>query len=471
MHQTEEKLQAIGISLDEILLPSTDTDMTRWSVVACDQYTSEPEYWKRADVFIGDAPSTLRLIFPEVWLDRETEVQKVGRIAAINRTMNEYAAQNLLCPHQGPILVERSTCSGDVRLGLMAAVDLDRYDYRSGSQSLIRATEGTIVDRLPPRIRIREHAAMELPHIMVLIDDPEKSVIEPLREAAYQDSCVQNEAVWNATVRKAAVIPVYDFPLMEGGGHLKGWKINSEQLLAHMTEALEKLADSKAFQAKYGVGPECGLLLFAVGDGNHSLATAKSCWEQIRKTIPLDEQASHPARHALVELVNVHDAGLHFEPIHRILFGVDAEEWLQAFMEWHRERGIRTFAERPDSNDCFIPGMPLTTGSQETVMIWRGGRRRLVWENPSCQLAVGSLQAFLDVWLATHPVSALDYVHGNEVTERLGAAPGNIGFLLPTMSKKELFPTVIRDGALPRKTFSMGEAHDKRFYLECRRIR
>ncbi len=461
MHHTEEKLQAIGVRLDDILLPSADTDMTRWSVVACDQYTSEPEYWKRAEAFIGEAPSTLRLIFPEVWLDRETEAQKEDRIAAINRTMDEYESRHLLCTHQGPILVERSTGSGDVRLGLIVAVDLGRYDYHSGSQSLIRATEGTIVDRLPPRIRIREHAAMELPHIMVLIDDPDKSVIEPLREAAHHESSVQD----------AAVAPVYDFPLMEGGGHLKGWKIGSEPLLASMAEALDKLADPRAFQTKYGVGPECGILLFAVGDGNHSLATAKSCWEQIRKTVPPGGQASHPARHALVELVNVHDEGLHFEPIHRILFGVDAGEWLQFFTGWHREHGIRTRVDQPDVNGSFDSGMPLTAGFQETVMIWKGGRLRLIWENPSSQLAVGSLQAFLDAWLETHPASTLDYVHGSEVTERLGAAPGNIGFLLPPMSKKELFPTVIRDGALPRKTFSMGEANDKRFYLECRRIR
>lgn len=481
----ESEMKSIGIQMDEILLPSADSDMTRWAVVACDQYTSEPEYWNRIGNFIGDAASTLHLIYPEVWLDQETESRKAERIAAINQAMEQYDADHFLQAHQGPILVERTTRSGRCRLGLMVSLDLERYDYLDGSQSLIRATEGTIVDRLPPRIRIRENARLELPHIMVLIDDPEKTVIEPLYAAAFP---VQSPRIPENDSRAQMEI-VYDFQLMENSGHLTGWKCNSEPLLTRMVNALARLADTRAFQSKYRFGPEYGVLLFAVGDGNHSLATAKSCWERLKKTVPQSDQATHPARYALVELVNVHDEGLFFEPIHRVLFGADLKEWLQAFTEWHQVRGIRTRIEPfasdalPQPEDPLHPafplppeelpasGTPLPSGSQAALMIHQRGKQKLIWENPSCQLAVGSLQSFLDEWLANHPESILDYVHGNEAAERLGSKSGNIGFLLPPMGKEELFPTVIRDGALPRKTFSMGEAHEKRFYLECRRIR
>ncbi len=515
MNQHKDRLEALGVELDEILLPAAGTDMTRWSVVACDQYTSEPQYWKQADEYIGDAPSTLRLIFPEVWLDREAETEKTSRISAINHAMDDYTAKNLFDAHQGPILVERTTRAGHVRLGLMVALDLDRYDYRSGSQSLVRATEGTIVDRLPPRIRIREQAALEVPHVMVLVDDPGKSVIEPLYDAVMRDGTLHGHAGHDAVMRDGALQSpamngpamhdmavhdaeaesVYDFQLMENSGHLRGWKMKSEPLLKQMESALSHLADPMAFSVKYGIGSECGVLLFAVGDGNHSLATAKSCWEEARKTLTPAEQACHPARHALVEIVNLHDDGLLFEPIHRVLFGADPEQWLQAFSAWHLERGIRTRITSLDSGSAQASEFAFTTnhqgqaetgqtsetsvnggftaqpGTQEVVAVHPYGRVGLSWENPSCQLTVGSLQAFLDAWLEVHPESILDYVHGAEVVERLGAQPVNIGFILPPIGKEKLFPTVIRDGALPRKTFSMGESHEKRFYLECRRIR
>lgn len=452
MSKWQEILESMGIMTDDILLPVAGTDMTKWAVVACDQYTSEPEYWQRIEARVGTAPSTLRLIFPEVWLDREDDSQKQQRITAINHTMADYLSRGLLCPHRGPLLTERTTRHGQRRLGLMLSLDLERYDFSVGSQSPIRATEGTIVDRLPPRVRIRENAGLELPHIMILIDDPDRAVIEPLHTAC-------------ANASGAGIRQVYDFPLMEESGHLRGWTVSNDALLTGMATALARLADPEAFARRYRTDGTAGVLQFAVGDGNHSLATAKTCWNRIREGLSDAARENHPARYALIELVNVHDDGLVFEPIHRVLFNVDHDAFVRDFTAWHAENGIRTRIE-PARNDGAAPH-----AEQSAVMVSAAGRERLVWENPKQQLAVGSLQAFLDMWLKANPDAAIDYVHGDDVTERHGCGPGNLGLLLPVMKKEELFPTVIRDGALPRKTFSMGEAHEKRFYLECRKIR
>ena len=461
MSQAQDLLASIGVFLDEILLPAPGSDMNRWAVVACDQYTSEPEYWNRIDAHIGETPSTLRLIFPEVWLERESEEQKQIRISEINRTMAAYLRNSNLVPVKAPVLVERTTREGHRRLGLMVSLDLERYDFSKGSQSLVRATEGTILDRLPPRIRIRENAGLELPHIMVLIDDPKNTVIEPLHRKASNAAACSGEP----SEASEGFPCVYDFSLMENSGHLKGWKIKDTAALDSFASALVRLAEPESFRNGYGVSSDAGVLLFAVGDGNHSLATAKSCWEHIKKELSASEQENHPARHALVELVNVHDKGLVFEPIHRVLFHSDRIAWRESFLKWHEDHGIRVRIE-PDGSSASLP-----IHGQHAVMVTEAGRERLIWENPDHQLAVGSLQAFLDVWLSENRETSIDYVHGEGVTSRLGAEPGNMGFLLPVMEKEELFPTVIRDGALPRKTFSMGEAHEKRFYLECRRIR
>jgi hypothetical protein len=456
MNGSFDKLLALGIRTDGILLPGPELDHTRWAVVACDQYTSEPEYWIRADQLVGEAPSTLRLIFPEVWLDRESEDEKQTRIRAINSTMDAYLARNLLLAVEGPVLTERTTRDGQVRAGLMLSLDLERYDFSNGSQSLVRATEGTIVERLPPRIRIREHAALELPHIMILIDDPERLALEPLHAAALQASCRD----------EAGICKVYDFPLMENSGHLRGWAITDNQLLERFADALTNLSRPEGFKARYGTDDKAGVLLFAVGDGNHSLATAKSCWEKIKPTLSEAEREYHPARHALIELVNVHDAGLVFEPIHRVLFHTQREAFVSAFLAWHAEKGIEVAVVA--SSD---PSPHAGSGTQVCTLLSEKREDCLYWKNPRQQLAVGSLQAFLDDFLVNHPDSVIDYVHGEDVTRRHACQPGTLGFLLPVMRKEELFPTVIRDGALPRKTFSMGEAHEKRFYLESRHIR
>lgn len=442
----EKMKNNLGIDISSILLPVKEIDMQRWSVVACDQYTSEPEYWKDVENFVGDSPSTLRLIFPEAYLEIETEEEKTARISRINDSMTTYLNNNLLCEYKhSMILVERTFKSGAKRHGLMLALDLERYDYNKGSQSLIRATEGTIVDRLPPRIRIRENAQLELPHIMVLIDDAEKTVIEPL-------------------VKKTGTLnQLYSFDLMKQSGSIKGWLIDQEDLIENVANALLKLADKENFKSRYKVNDDYGVLLYAVGDGNHSLATAKACWEKIKKTLNENEFKVHPARYALVEIVNVHDSGLVFEPIHRVVFNANYRHLLDSFITYYKNRGcnaeITYGLEKPNTSGHAIK------------FVTEEGFGYIIVECPLYNLDVGTLQNFLDAYIKNNNQVSIDYVHGEEITEKLGKRPGNIGFFLSNMDKNELFKTVILDGALPRKTFSMGEASEKRFYLEARRIK
>jgi len=442
----EKMKNKLGIDISSVLLPVKEIDMQRWAVVACDQYTSEPEYWNDVDRFIGESPSTLRLIFPEAFLESETESEKAARINGINDSMTSYLNNNLLYEHKySIILVERTFQSGVKRHGLMIAVDLERYDFSKGSQSLIRATEGTIIDRLPPRIRIRENAQLEIPHIMILIDDADKTVIEPL------------------TAKTDAFEEVYSFDLMKQSGSIKGWKISEESLIENIANSLIKLADRENFKSRYKINDDYGVLLFAVGDGNHSLATAKSCWDNLKKTLTTEELQNHPARYALVEIVNVHDSGLVFEPIHRVVFNVNSKHLFDSFITYYKDQGcnaeITYGSEKPKT-----PGHAIKFVTAES-------EGYLIVECPLFNLDVGTLQNFLDHYLKDNSQVGIDYVHGEDVTEKLGKQNGNIGFFLSTMDKNELFKTVILDGALPRKTFSMGEASEKRFYLEARKIK
>lgn len=442
----EKMKNDLGINISSVLLPGQNVNMQRWAVVACDQYTSEPEYWKDVDSFVGESPSTLRLIFPEVYLESETEEEKTARINNINDNMTTYLNNNLLCEHNNSlILVERTFNSGHKRHGLMLSIDLDRYDFSKGSQSLIRATEGTIIDRLPPRIRIRENAQLELPHIMVLIDDANKTVIEPL--VAKTDSLEK----------------VYSFDLMKQSGSIKGWKVCEESLIEGVANALYKLVDKEDFKSRYNVNDDYGVLLFAVGDGNHSLATAKSCWENIKKTLSENELADHPARYALVEIVNVHDSGLVFEPIHRVVFNVNHEHLFDSFISFYKNQGCNV-------SIAYGSEKPATSG-HAIKFVTEKGYGYMIVECPLYNIDVGTLQNFLDDYIKSNNQVGIDYVHGEDVTEKLGKQPGNIGFFLSNMNKNDLFKTVILDGALPRKTFSMGEASEKRFYLEARKIK
>ena len=424
------KFEKVGMKPAEILLPKAGTDMTKWAVVACDQFTSQPEYWEEVDRIAGNDPSTLRLILPESMLN-DANVDE--HIADINRSMEDYLARDIFQAHPDAIIyIERTQSDGAVRPGLVAAVDLEEYDYTPGSGSLIRATEGTVLERIPPRVRVRKDAPIELPHVMLLIDDPKKTCIEPIQAAA------------------GSMEKVYDFELMMKGGHLKGWKLSSEQAGA-LADALEVLMGDDAMHEKYGV-TGVAPLLFAVGDGNHSLATAKTCYENLKKVTPESEWANLPARYALVEIENLHDDALKFEAIHRVVFNVDPEKLLAAFKE-------------------FYPTAREGQGVGHTIAYtYAGGTGYLTVPNPRVQLAVGTLQNFLDAYLKEHG-GEVDYIHGDKITDELGSKPGNIGFKLPAMGKDQLFKTVIADGVLPRKTFSMGHAEDKRYYVEGRRIK
>ncbi len=431
----------IGVHIPQVVLPKAGTDLQKWAVVACDQYTSEPQYWQQVQQFVGDAPSTLNLIFPEVYLEQAGAPE---RIAAISRTMDSYLQADLFVPHDGLVYVERSV--GDkTRHGIMLCLDLECYDIRAGSSSLIRPTEGTIVDRLPPRIKVRESAPLELPHILVLIDDPEHSVIAPLTRA------------------KAGFDQLYDVELMKGGGHLTGFAV-TDQAQDQVVQALRALARPDTFAAKYGVDQDQPVLLFAMGDGNHSLATAKAIWDKNKPLVSLD----HPSRFALVEIENVHDQGLEFEPIHRALFGLKKNLLAELSSAWGERftytevATVAAMMQRVDDSQGITQAMGLIGGGQEFGVI--------EINQPSSNLAVGTLQAFLDQFLKNGGADAIDYVHGADVLERLSLQPGNAGFYLAGMPKSDLFKTVILEGALPRKTFSLGQAHEKRFYMEARKI-
>ena len=410
----------------DILLPDFNKNQGEsWAVIACDQHTSEPEYWEDAKAIAGDCPSTLELILPEVYLE-ETE----SRVPLINARMEDYLGDVLVEHKSSMIYLERTLAGGAIRRGLVGCVDLEDYDYKKGADSLIRATEGTVLERIPPRVAVRRGAAIELPHIMVLIDDPAKTVVEPLAEKA----------------ERLAV--AYDFDLMLGGGHVKGYFVDSEAR-ASVDGALEALISPEAMTRKYGEA--YAPLLFAVGDGNHSLASAKAAYEEVKSAIGEAAQ-SHPARYALVEIVNLHDEALSFEPIYRVMFGVSPAAVLEA---------LREYASNLDGAEK----------AQKVDYVHAGGVGSVIFRRPVQQLTVGTLQAFIDEYVASHVGASVDYIHGEAATEALAKREGAIGFLFEGMSKDQLFKTVICDGALPRKTFSMGHAEDKRYYLECRRIK
>jgi hypothetical protein len=433
----------IGIQVPEVLLPREGIDLGKWAVIACDQFTSEPEYWRKVEAEVGAAPSTLNLVLPEIYLNQPG---KDARIETIQQTMRQYLAEGLLVPHQGMVHVEREV-DGHKRHGIVLALDLERYDYSRGSSSLIRATEGTIVDRLPPRMAIREGAALEVPHILVLIDDPGRTVIEPLRKASLPRA------------------PLYDFDLMLGSGRLTGWAIGAEEE-ARIVKALGRLAQPEAFAARYKLENQAPVLLYAMGDGNHSLATAKAVWEKLKPGVGPD----HPARYALVEIENVHDEGLAFHPIHRVLFDVKGE--LPEALRGEFGAGVDTMpvgdpesmADRVDRAIGQSQVIGLVEGSGEPAY------KIVEFRQPTSSLAVGTLQAFLDKFMEQRGAERMDYVHGTSALLTLASKPGNVGFYLPKPEKSSLFRTVVVDGALPRKTFSMGEAREKRFYMEARRI-
>lgn len=410
-----------------ILLPK-DVDMTKWSVVACDQYTSEPEYWKEVENIVEDNPSTLNLILPELYLE-EDNVEE--RIKKINETMKEYLEKDVFEEYPNTMIyLERKQSNGKIREGLIGMVDLEDYSYEKGSQTLIRATEKTVIERIPPRLKVRENAILELPHIMILIDDEKKKIIESLKNKVEEKDIV------------------YDFDLMENGGHIKGYKL-SDKTIDEVEEGLISLMDRDYFEKKYNVKDK-GILLFAMGDGNHSLATAKANYENLKKTMTEEEYLNNPARYALVEIVNLHSEALEFEPIHRVIFNTDVDNLVKELYKYYdiNEEGNGEYFE----------------------LVTKDIDKKLYISNPKSNISVGSIQIFLDEYLKENQ-GKIDYIHGDETARGMGKEENNVAILFEAMPKEELFRTVILDGALPRKTFSMGHSYDKRFYIESRKIK
>ena len=430
-----------GFRLPRICLPRPGIDLKKWAVVACDQYTSEPAYWHQVAREVGDAPSSLHLIFPEACLD---SVDAPARILQIQDTMRRYLADGLLGEREGAIYVER-TVGDRTRRGLMLELDLEHYDFGAGSTSLIRPTEGTIVARLAPRIAVRRGAELELPHILVLIDDPLHTVIEPM------------------VASRESLHKLYDTELMLGGGRVAGHAVDA----AHgerALQALQALASPQAFAARYGVPVDTPVMLFAVGDGNHSLATAKAIWDSVKGAVGSD----HPSRYALVEVENIHDPALAFAAIHRLLFGV-CVDIRQALAEAF---GSRLSCTDVPSASALRERVQTTPASHHAAgLIGPGARFSVITlADPPSTLAVSSFQPFIDGLIERGGATHVDYVHGDDVLERLAISGGNVGLHLAAVSKSELLRRVVHEGPLPRKTFSMGEAHEKRFYVEARRI-
>ena len=418
----------IALAAAQIMIPAEGTDLKKWAVIACDQYTSEPDYWKEVEENVGDSPSALRLILPEVYLGTENEQQISERLRNISGTAEEYIKNGVWKTlGEGVILVDRKTDLHPSRKGLVAAVDLEQYSFEPGNKEKIRATEGTVLSRIPPRVRIRANSPVELPHVMLLIDDPEDTVI--------------GHAIDSLKEKNSK--PIYDTDLFGKSGHVTGYFVNAQtDVFDKVTNALAELLDRS----------EDGML-FAVGDGNHSLASAKAHWDNIKDDLDIKERGDHPARFALVEIVNIHDAGLDFEPIHRVVFEKDRDELLSEALEFFKDNKASVGSEKISS-------------AQNIVFVSDKGEDKVLRiEEAPHTLAVGSIQMFLDKIGAE-----VDYIHGEDSVRSL--SKGNVtGILLPEVRKDSFFETIAREGVFPRKTFSMGEAFEKRFYLEAKMIR
>ncbi|MDD6957489.1 MAG: DUF1015 domain-containing protein [Sphaerochaetaceae bacterium] len=437
LNTAKEKMQKIGCTIPNILLPNEGIDLSSWAVIACDQFTSQREYWKKAGDICYGKDSTLHMIFPEVYLEDDNKEERIGWI---NNTMNYYKNKGVFKEYRDTlVLVKRTTASGTVRYGLMLALDLDAYSWEKGAKTLIRATEGTILSRIPPRVAIRKNAILELPHILVLISDKKKSVIEPL-------------------VKKTESLKkLYQTSLMLGGGEIEGWAVDDPELLNSVADALCAL--------KEGLDKK-NPLLFAMGDGNHSFATAKQCWEDIKGTLSEEERKNHPARYCLVEIENVFDKGIEFEAIHRAFFNVSLADFDKEIAKTCKKvnvesvknlKAVKAFLKKKQETHSFA----LCSGGKYFIYTLDGAKS---------SIPAGSIQRVIEA-LAKKSKGSVDYIHGYEETDKLGNAEGNIGIFLPAISKDTFFDSIVKDGALPRKTFSMGEAEEKRYYMEGRYIK
>ena len=418
-----------------ILLPSEQIKLEQWGCVACDQFTSDRSYWEKAEWAAAGSPSALNLILPEVYLEDEDVHRKIETIHA---AMDEYTQSVLTRAVDGFIYVERTEQSGRVRQGLVGKIDLEAYSYAEGAKADIRPSEHTVESRIPPRMAVRRGASLETPHIMMLADDPDCTLIEPIGE------------------KKEQLRKVYEGDLMLNGGHLAGWAVEDPALVEQINTALANLGDAAAFAARWPVAAGQPPMTLAVGDGNHSLATAKAYWEELKPTLPPEQQQTHPARWCLAEVCNVHSPAIEIEPIHRVLFNVDCATVLLSLITWS------------DSNmaGCCFGGskkQPFTLAGPHMANV-------LSFEDPTEPLTVGTIDDFISDYIERHPEAKVDYVH-DEPAVRALCKQGAVAFLMPPFAKSDLFRGVVMGGVLPRKTFSMGHAEEKRYYIECRRIK
>lgn len=417
-----------------ILLPSEQIPVGQWGCVACDQFTSDRSYWEKAAQAAAGGPSTLDLILPEVYLD-EDDVD--ARISAIHAAMDDYTRNMLTRAVDGFIYVERTEQSGRVRQGLVGRIDLEAYSYAEGAVPAIRPSEHTVESRIPPRMAVRRGARLETPHIMMLADDPGCTLIEPIGE------------------KKEQLRKVYEGDLMLNGGHIVGWAVEDPALLAQIDSALNALGSQEAFDARYPQAKGGAPLTLAVGDGNHSLASAKACWEELKKTLTPEQAENHPARWCLAEVCNVHSPAIEIEPIHRVLFNVDCATVLLSLITW---------SDANMAGCCFGDSkkQPFTLAGPHMANV-------LSFEDPTEPLTVGTIDDFISDYIERHPEAKVDYVH-DEPAVRALCKQGAVAFLMPPFAKSDLFRGVVMGGVLPRKTFSMGHAEEKRYYIECRKI-
>lgn len=413
-----------GYIVPELLVPGEDVTKEKWAVIACDQYTSQPEYWQKTENAVGSCQSALHMILPEVYLGQADVPERTKKL---RETMHTYMEEGVLRALPPGIMLTERTLEAGVRSGLLLAMDLECYSWVIEEHPMIRASEKTVLERIPPRVKARSGAPLEMPHIMLLIDDPDDTVIGPLRE------------------RKQDLAPVYDFDLMMGGGHISGWLATSEKDCDGVACALSRL-------------PRPENMLYCVGDGNHSLATAKTIWDEYKKTIPEEQRAASPLRYALCEVVNLHEPAVEFLPIHRVFFNVDAEDLIQFVIDTLNARGED--AKRTEAPEASFDVQFMSDTVSGTISIGK----------PSHPLAAGVLQPVFDEYLAAHPDVTIDYIHGDDVLEELSSRKDALGFRFPPVPKDGFFDLLIRCGVLPRKTFSIGEADEKRFYLEARAL-
>ena len=433
-----KKLEDLGLRIPEILLPK-NIDLSTWSVIACDQYTQDKDYWKNVEDKAGNKPSTLNLILPEVYLGSP---DKADRIKKIRQSMKEYLDTGVFADAKKCfIYLERKTAFGRTRKGLVAQIDLETYEWKPFSKANIRATEATIVERIPPRMEIRKGAPLELPHIMLLVNDKDDLLV-------------------GANKPTDGRAPIYDGDLMANGGHITGWALESKADIEGVEKALNLIAEKNA-------SPDGSTFLFAVGDGNHSLATAKAVWDEYKKEHPEDKDS--PVRYALIEIVNIYDTGLTFEPIHRVIFNIDNEALIKNLAE-----KLNGNIKALDDADKVIKAVKDSWANFGFFYLdSKGKQKNVLLETKIKELAVARLQPEIDTFLKELPDQSkaeIDYIHGTDEVLKLGSKENSLGILLPPIAKDSFFETINSRGPLPRKSFSMGEADEKRFYLECRRL-